>query len=176
MNWDAIGALGEVIGAFGVIATLAFLAYQIRQNSNLLRVNAQQLEQNHQLAIADAYGESNSQQAAMIAISQDEALSELFYRGLRDYRELSPPERMRFALVMGPLIAGVATQFERQRQLGVHGDEFEAEHIVFAIDFLEMPGGREWWRRYSNRYPERFRKAIDEELASVSEVDRLAGG
>ena len=30
MNWDAIGAVGELIGAFAVVATLAYLAVQVR--------------------------------------------------------------------------------------------------------------------------------------------------
>ena len=37
MNWDAIGAIGEIIGAIAVIATLLFLAIQIRQGSQSQR-------------------------------------------------------------------------------------------------------------------------------------------
>jgi len=33
MNWEAIGAIGEVAGAIAVVATLFYLAAQIRQNS-----------------------------------------------------------------------------------------------------------------------------------------------
>ncbi len=33
MNWDAIGAIGEVLGAAGVILTLLYLAVQIRQST-----------------------------------------------------------------------------------------------------------------------------------------------
>ena len=33
MNWEAIGAVGEVAGAAGVIASLIYLAVQIRQNT-----------------------------------------------------------------------------------------------------------------------------------------------
>ena len=32
MNWEALGAIGEVLGAVAVIATLGYLAVQIRQN------------------------------------------------------------------------------------------------------------------------------------------------
>ncbi len=39
MNWEAIGAIGEVLGAAGVIITLAYLAVQIRQNSRPLSAN-----------------------------------------------------------------------------------------------------------------------------------------
>jgi hypothetical protein len=33
MNWEAIGAIGEVLGALAVIVTLVYLAVQIRQNT-----------------------------------------------------------------------------------------------------------------------------------------------
>jgi len=36
MNWDAIGAVGQVVGAVGVVVTLFYLATQIRQNSKQL--------------------------------------------------------------------------------------------------------------------------------------------
>ena len=31
MNWDAIGAVGEIVGAFAVVVSLIYLALQIRQ-------------------------------------------------------------------------------------------------------------------------------------------------
>jgi hypothetical protein len=37
MNWDAIGAIGELIGASAVVATLAYLAYQTRENTHALK-------------------------------------------------------------------------------------------------------------------------------------------
>jgi hypothetical protein len=36
MNWEAIGAVGELLGAAGVIITLTYLAIQIRLNSHQL--------------------------------------------------------------------------------------------------------------------------------------------
>lgn len=40
MNWDAIGAIGELIGAVAVIATIGYLAVQIRQSNRLARASA----------------------------------------------------------------------------------------------------------------------------------------
>ena len=47
MNWEAIGAVGEVLGGLGVIATLGYLAVQIRQNTRALHSSsyAQSAEQ-----------------------------------------------------------------------------------------------------------------------------------
>ena len=38
MNWDAAGAIGEIVGAVAVIATLVYLARQVRDSSTQLKV------------------------------------------------------------------------------------------------------------------------------------------
>ena len=43
MNWDAIGAIAETLGAVGVIASLAYLAGQVRDSRRSLRASASQL-------------------------------------------------------------------------------------------------------------------------------------
>ena len=40
MNWDAIGAVGEIVGALAVVVTLAYLAVQIRQNTRMMQREA----------------------------------------------------------------------------------------------------------------------------------------
>lgn len=40
MDWEAIGAAGEVLGAAAVFVTLIYLATQVRQSNNLARFNA----------------------------------------------------------------------------------------------------------------------------------------
>ena len=32
MNWDAIGAIGELVGALAVVLTLAYLALEVRRS------------------------------------------------------------------------------------------------------------------------------------------------
>lgn len=40
MNWDAVGAIGEIAGAVAVVLTLFYLASQIRQNTAALNTEA----------------------------------------------------------------------------------------------------------------------------------------
>jgi len=40
MNWEAVGAIGETIGALGVVVSLVYLAIQLRTNSQTLKANA----------------------------------------------------------------------------------------------------------------------------------------
>jgi hypothetical protein len=40
MNWQAMGAVGELLGGVVVLASLVFLAMQIRRNTQALRMSA----------------------------------------------------------------------------------------------------------------------------------------
>ena len=39
INWDAVGAVGEIFGAAAVLVTLIYLARQIRQNTDEVRAS-----------------------------------------------------------------------------------------------------------------------------------------
>jgi len=47
MNWEAIGAIGEIVGAIAVLLTIVYLADQIKQNTKAVKAATQQ-------AISDA--------------------------------------------------------------------------------------------------------------------------
>ena len=40
MNWEALGAISEILAAIAVVVTLAYLAKQIRQNSQAVEIAA----------------------------------------------------------------------------------------------------------------------------------------
>ena len=48
MNWEAAGAIGELLGALAVLATLVYLAVQVRQSKELL-------EKNERVALSEVY-------------------------------------------------------------------------------------------------------------------------
>ena len=61
MNWEAIGAIGEVLGAFAVVATLLYLALQVR-HAKTATTDATRLNR------------ANGVQAMLLAMSTDDAL------------------------------------------------------------------------------------------------------
>lgn len=42
VNWEAVGAVGEIIGGAAVVLTLAYLAFQIRYNTRATRASARE--------------------------------------------------------------------------------------------------------------------------------------
>jgi len=80
VSWEAIGAIAELLGAVGVIASLGYLASQIRSSNRLARSEAR-------IAAATQFG---SLLDNFIAHPQS---SEVWVRGRRDLAELSKEER-----------------------------------------------------------------------------------
>ena len=83
MNWDAIGAIAELLGAIGVIASLIYLATQIRQGREQMRAaTAQQFQ---------SQAASTTQ-----AVTRDAELARLVRRGFADVDQLDEDELFRF--------------------------------------------------------------------------------
>jgi hypothetical protein len=40
MNWEAVGAIGQIVGAFGVIASLLYVAIQVRASNKASAVES----------------------------------------------------------------------------------------------------------------------------------------
>jgi hypothetical protein len=55
MNWEAIGAVGETVGALAVLVTLVYLAVQIRQNTKAVRAAAVDSTTSHLSKIREVY-------------------------------------------------------------------------------------------------------------------------
>ena len=96
MNWDALAAIAEILGAIGVLASLIYLAVQIRQNTIWLRQQAFQLSTNEVRHWAMQF--SGSQQNA-----------ELFLRGQRDHGSLDATERLQFTMMIFEICSVWAT-------------------------------------------------------------------
>jgi hypothetical protein len=67
MNWDAIGAVGEMIGALAVVVTLGYLAMQVRASTKESEANAYGVVADHRGMIrslfmehADVWAKGNS--------------------------------------------------------------------------------------------------------------------
>lgn len=64
MDWEAVGAVGEIVGAVAVVATLAYLALQVRQNTRMMQRDAHLDRIRH---VADPLIESPDQLVKILA-------------------------------------------------------------------------------------------------------------
>lgn len=141
MNWAAIGAVGEILGAIAVVATLIYLAKQIRQNSQAVEV----------AALRDTTDQWN-QWSEVLATSSD--LADIVIKGHKSYRQLPAAEAERY----GAYVQMFFDSTESYRALVL-------EHRVQKnLDVLEKIVGRrialtgfsEWWADNHTDYDAQF--------------------
>ena len=133
MNWEAIGAIGEGLGAIGVIVTLVYLVGQVRTSNRLLRADSER-----------SSTESMNQTALKLAENRD--LQELFSQGLIAPDELDRTDKGRFTWLFSCLIGTqhtVWTHFE----LGLVTLAEVGDMRAAYGDIIDTPGGRWWWKR-----------------------------
>ena len=87
MNWEAIGAIGEILGAIAVLVTLVYLAAQIRQNSRFVRA-------------ATYHSTSRARNEFNFAVATTPELSALLVRARDDSTSFDAEERQRFNSLM----------------------------------------------------------------------------
>lgn len=156
MNWEAIGAIGEILGAGAVVITLIYLTAQLKQNSQQIRINSSQT------AMSDYSGR------IIDVLSNPESLV-LFRNGLRGMTSLSMDEQARFHAIM----LGFHTSFTQNRTLFEEGVITEALFNDWAEDWvsiLKCPGAIEWWSRFSGMLDEESQNYVE---GLVEKSDRL---
>jgi hypothetical protein len=112
MNWDAIGALAEAIGAAAVIVTLAYLAVQIRQNT---RMNASALRQSF-------YDYTTRQ---MLHGTDSTAFSALLAKSTMTDESLSPGEMMQMLRVFQAVFVGYQGAYFQHRRQALDEDDWK---------------------------------------------------
>jgi heme/copper-type cytochrome/quinol oxidase subunit 1 len=88
MNWEMISAVGQMLGAIGVIISLVYLAVQIRNQKTESRRAAINLLTTHWSDLMKAHVES-------------EEFCALWLRGLDSFENLDPSSKMRFSAHLG---------------------------------------------------------------------------
>ena len=131
MQWEAIGAIGEVGGAIAVILTLAYLARQVRDSAQATRITAYHQAQ-EQLWFIGA------------AVSTDPKLAEIFAQASAEGADsLSAPDGIRFGMAMSSLFFGIESMLMLHEK-GHIDPELWQNLFENNIGFMMAPGSLEY--------------------------------
>jgi hypothetical protein len=155
MNWEAIGAVAELLGAIGVILSLVYLALQIRQNTSQIQQNVRALE----LAALDASVRHGGEMRGVLL--QEKDLSELWLRGSSDYEALDTHERMRFGM-LAQNVFYAAQAIQLRVESGALKSEWFESQLPRVVRYLRQPGLAQWWGRNQGEFFSTFVSAVEE--------------
>lgn len=157
MNWDVIGATGEWAGALAVVASLIYLASQVRLSNR-------QNQSSARYSFLDSYGQLHA------SLIESKAATSVYRRGLSG-GNLDEDEELQFLFILGQWINTWSVMFELHRD----GQLPDGQWFIVRADLLSTlttAGGREYWDRLGKlgTQPE-FAAMVDSLLAADHEIN-----
>lgn len=155
MNWDAIGAIAETIGAAGVIVSLLYLAIQIRGDAGAKRA-------------ATIHEQQEAYRGFLHMMATNQEVSDIYIKGIQDFHSLETTELPRFTSIVGYLFRIFEENFflwkDGQLEKRIwHG------YVSPIGDSLNYPGVQAWWGTRSHWYSLEFRDFIDLKIKESGE-------
>ena len=150
MNWDAIGAIGEILGAAAVFASLIYLAVQTKQNTRALKSAAF-----HQ--IRSSFSEVS------LAVVQDPTLVSLLQRIRGDDPDIPIEDATRFTYFLTTFLRrGESAYFQSSQGALEYESWLGIKRTILML--LGNRYGQQFWHSESTRFTAEFVKVIDEAI------------
>jgi hypothetical protein len=161
--FQLLGNLGEFFGAIAVVATLIYLAIQIRQNSAQLRISS--------------YQTSTERYANLMRnVLADPENFSWFKAGLESYRQLDAAGQARFHAHLYGVIDSYRSNLVL-RDAGVLSEEVFWEQKLDTARILKCPGSVEWVKSLSlEPQAQEYWSSVFEDILSVDEAIPLNEG
>ena len=159
MNWTMLGAIGEILGAAGVILTLWYLATQVKENTLASRREAMRelLNQNHSF---------------LSQFASDPKTADVFRRGMLDDPNLNPGELAQFRALLLQLTYLWERLFHLDRTASLDPWVVES-NTVTRSEMVRAPGYRAFWQERGHWVDAEFRSVIEGEMQGESHYSPL---
>ena len=154
MSWEAIAAIAQALAALGVIASLLYLATQVRQN-------------NRASAVAAKLASTQLLSEFVDSLIDDPQLMDLWLRGRKNLEALNEVEHFRFVnMCLKAFWFFSAAQF--QLRIGTLQEDDWAEFHAVIRFWLDGEGVKAWWQKTGKtRFGKSFVLFIDREIANL---------
>ena len=147
MSWDAIGAIGEIVGAIAVVLSLGYLAVQIRNQNTESRNSAM-----HDI--------SSGWRAASEQFT-DEGLATIFIKANHDFDSLTEVEALRFVAGVHGIFRVYEEAYNQHRQGRLDAQLWDAMNHQYA-SYLAAPAFHKYWELRGFQYNTDFRAYVEE--------------
>ena len=145
-----LGSIGELVAAIATLATLGYLAVQIRQNTRSMRAAAFQ---------ASTTRASDLSQL----LAQDKDLFRIFAAGLRDPSELDDIDRGRLVMLLQAFIRQYEDLFFQHRTGALDAETWAAWRGSYR-PIVQSAGFSAFWPGRAEAFTASFRRHLDSEI------------
>jgi len=160
MNWDAIGAVGEVVGAIAVVVSIVYLSIQIRQNTRTTKLSVEK-------DIATEWAHIGFDQAAT-------SLPYIYVRGSDDLTKLSDEEMAQFGFYVSGLFQLFQLSYDQRCDGNLSDRSWGAIESWFSSQY-QSSGVRAYWKVRSNTFKKEFQNYIESMPINESNKSAAAG-
>ena len=143
MNWNAIAAISAALGATGVIATVAYMAFQIRQNTAAIQGSTQQALMNAEMSLYALLAEHAG----------------VYRRGCVSVAELEPDEEARFEHLVLAFMSQLYGAFVQNQRKLIPQSVWTAYLLDYST-YAVMPGFQRVWSKFETSYPKEFCQSL----------------
>ncbi len=131
MDMTALGAIGELVGGFAVIASLVFVGLQIRQGNRLTQAETVQAH-------------VHARNRDVLTPLNDPEFAKLFRLAVNDFSQLEKDQQIAIHCHLAKMIYMGQTQFILRRD-GLIREEYAEAQDALNSALLKCPGVRDWW-------------------------------
>lgn len=154
MGLQDLGNIGEFVAALATVATLVYLAIQIRQNTTTVRANSH-------------HAGSTAWSDLVTRLAADATLSEIYYSGRFAPDSLSRQDARRFDMLVDAMLAQIENFYIQYRNGQLPRSNQDRFARILAAQF-RTPGVQRYWARRRELYTIEFVLYVEKELALVA--------
>ena len=147
MNWTAVGAIGELVGAVAVVVSVLYLAWQVRR-----QVQEAQLAAIHE--VSEGFREG------IAATFLDEQRAELFVAAKDGVEELTEAQRLQFVAFIQRNYRVWEDAFYQRRQKRLDEPHWRSMERQYSA-LLSWPGVQWVWSIRRDFFTPEFREYVD---------------
>ena len=150
---ETLSQIGELLGGFGALAALVYLASQIRQNNTIARAHARQ-------TLIDTWSAGNWE------LARDAELQQAFAAALSHWPDIPDNQKTTFDLGMSRFLYNIQNGL-LLRDAGLLDEEMLEQISDYMVISVLSPAGRRWWNETLFVAPD-VREYVERRLATAA--------
>lgn len=150
MTLQQVSYWAQIFGVVAIVATLIYLAIELRQNTKSVRLSA-------------VHDISSLYASVMLTTCGDKDNADVWTRGLHDYGTLDRTEKTRFLVFMGVSVRTLSDQHFQWQEGALDTQVWNGmRHVI--DDFAQYEGFKTYWKLRSHQFSDSFQEYVESAL------------